>query len=48
VATDFNLLNVPAVIKKGDPWKTVLEGQDLNKILESIREDNYYVFHCIR
>jgi bifunctional non-homologous end joining protein LigD len=36
--TDFNLLNVPAVIKKGDPWKTVLEEkQDINKILESIK-----------
>jgi len=35
--TDFNLLNVPAAIKEGDPWKTVLEEkQDINKILESI------------
>jgi bifunctional non-homologous end joining protein LigD len=37
VPTDFNLLNVPAVIKRGDPWKTVLEKkQDINKILEKI------------
>ena len=38
VPTDFNLLNVPAAIKKGDPWNTVLqEKQDINKILESIK-----------
>jgi len=37
VPTDFNLLNVPAVIKKVDPWKTVLEGQDIKLILESIK-----------
>jgi bifunctional non-homologous end joining protein LigD len=38
VPTDFNLLNVPALIKKGDPWNTVLrEKQDINKILESIK-----------
>ncbi|MGC2572872.1 MAG: DNA ligase D [Candidatus Nitrosopolaris sp.] len=37
VPTDFNLLNVPAAIKKGDPWKTVIdEKQDINKILENI------------
>jgi bifunctional non-homologous end joining protein LigD len=37
VPTDFNLLNVPSAIKKGDPWKTILEQkQDINKILESI------------
>jgi len=23
--TDFNLLNVPAAIKKGNPWMTILE-----------------------
>ena len=38
VPTDFNLLNVPAVIKKArDPWRTALEEkQDINKILEKI------------
>ena len=37
VPTDFNLLNVPSVIKKGDPWNNVIEEkQDINKILESI------------
>jgi DNA primase len=37
VPTDFNLLNVPSAIKKGDPWKTIFEQkQDINKILESI------------
>ncbi len=37
VPTDFNLLNVPAAVKKGDPWTTILEEkQDINKILESI------------
>jgi bifunctional non-homologous end joining protein LigD len=37
VPTDFNLLNVPTAVKKGDPWKTVLEEkQDINKILENI------------
>ncbi|MGA9149997.1 MAG: hypothetical protein WBZ36_05415 [Candidatus Nitrosopolaris sp.] len=38
VPTDFNLLNVPAVAKKGDPWKIVLkEKQDINKVLEALR-----------
>ncbi|HYV52756.1 MAG TPA: hypothetical protein VE971_05620 [Candidatus Eisenbacteria bacterium] len=36
-ANNFNLLDVPAVIKKGDPWKTVLQGQDIKLILESIK-----------
>ena len=38
VPTDFNLLNLPAVIKKArDPWRTALEEkQDINKILEKI------------
>ena len=36
--TDFNLLNVPAVIKKADPWKTILEEkQDISRILEALR-----------
>ena len=36
--TDFNLLSVPAAIKKArDPWKTALEEkQDINKILEKV------------
>jgi DNA primase len=38
VPTDFNLLNVPAVIKKADPWKTILEEkQDISRILEALR-----------
>jgi bifunctional non-homologous end joining protein LigD len=38
--TDFNILNVPEVVKKvGDPWKNILqEKQDINKILENIKE----------